>query len=278
MYSIEECERIWAEAGQHGSPEERVQRAKDWLPYYSCIAEPFKKMPVRQDEAYDSFPSYLLREGLLRPEDTVLDIGAGMGGDTLSFAAHCREVTALELSVDCLEVLRHRAEGLGLTNIKAVQLPWENYRPAESYDISYSSMCPAICNVDELRRMESITKRLCCLVAVMRGSYDKHRRAMMAELDIRPKGGMTTELIHYYNALYMMGRQPNVLCRTVHNEYNVPAEKLLDQYTIYFKIFGVDEARSRAFLEDYLSRNAENGVLHEESHIHFAWLWWRVDT
>ena len=124
--------------------------------------------------------------------------------------------------------------------------------------------------------MESMTKRLCCLVAVMRGSYDKHRKAMMAQLGIQPKGGMTTELIHYYNALYLMGRQPNVLCRTMHSETAVPVERLMEQYPIYFKIFGVEEARSRAFLEDYLARNAADGFLREESHINFAMLTWNV--
>lgn len=275
MYSLEECERLWNEAGQHGSPEERIERAKAWLPYYAYLAKPMKTMPVCQQEDEDGFPSYLLRDGLVRPEDSVLDIGACMGGDSLCFAARCRTVTALELSGDCLEVLRRRAERLGLNNIETVQLPWEEYRPTERFDVCYSSMCPAICNADELRRMESLSKRLCCLVTVMRSSYDRHRKAMMAELGIKPKGGMVTELIHFFNALYLMGRQPNVLCRSLHREYDVPVEKLLEQYPIYFKIFGIEEDVSVPFLRDYLARHAENGLLHEESHIHFAWLWWK---
>ena len=274
MYSLEECERLWAEAGQHGAPEVRIERAKAWLPYYAYLAEPTKTMPARQPEDEDGFPAVLIREGMVRPEDSVLDIGAGMGGDSLYFAAHCRSVTALELSGDCLEVLRRRAEGLGLKNIETVQLPWEEYRPAERFDVCYSSMCPAICNVEELRRMESMAGRLCCLVTVTRGSCDRHRKAMMAQLGIKPKGGMVTELIHYFNALYLMGRQPNVLCRTVHREYDVPAEKLLEQYPIYFKIFGVEEDVSVPFLRGYLDRHAENGLLHEESHINFAMIRW----
>ena len=274
MYNLEECERLWEEAGQHGAPPERIQRAKAWLPYYSWLAGPYKTADYSLPAEGNSFPSYLIREGLVKPSDRVLDIGAGMGGDSLCFAAHCEHVTAVELRPDSLEVLRHRATLCSLANITPVLTAWENYHSEELFDVSYSAMCPAICNVDELRRMESVTKRLCCLVAVMRGSYDKHRKAMMTELGIQPKGGMTTELIHYYNALYLMGRQPNVLCRTQHYEYDVPVEKLMEQYPIYFKIFGVEEGRSQAFLCDYLARHAENGLLHEESRIHFAWLWW----
>lgn len=276
MYSLEECERLWNEVGQHGEPSERIRRAEAWLPYYAYIAEPMLRSPFTLAHSADSFPAYLIREKLVRPEDSVLDIGAGMGGDTLYFASHCRSVTALELSSACLDVLRRRAEVLDLHNLEIVQKPWEEFDPQEPFDVSFSSMCPAICNVKELRRMEGMTKRLCCLVAVMRGSYDKHRKAMMAELGIQPKGGMTTELIYYYNALYLMGRQPNVLCRTMHSEYAVPVERLMEQYPIYFRIFGVEEDRSIPFLKDYLARHAENGMLQEESHIHFAWLWWEV--
>ena len=276
MYSLEECEQIWDEAGQHGEPADRIRRAEAWLPYYAYIAGPMLHAPFSLEHTADGFPAYLIWEKLVRPEDSVLDIGAGMGGDTLRFASHCRSVTALELSGACLDVLRHRAEGLDLHNIEIVQKPWEEFEAQKQFDVSFSSMCPAICNVQELRRMEGMTKRLCCLVAVMRGSYDKHRKAMMTELGIQPKGGMTTELIHYYNALYLMGRQPNVLCRTMHSEYAVPVERLMEQYPIYFRIFGVEEDRSIPFLKDYLARHAENGLLHEESHIHFAWLWWDV--
>ena len=276
MYTLEDCLRLWDEAGQHGGPEERIRRAQAWLPYYAYLAKPMLNSPFTPEAEDDSFPSFLIREGLVRPEDSVLDIGAGMGGDSLRFAASCRRVTALELSGACLAVLRRRAERLGIGNVETVQQPWEAFSPSERFDVSYSSMCPAICSGEELGRMEEMTRRLCCLTAVMRGSYDKHRKAMMEELNIRPKGGMATELIHYYNALYLMGRQPNVLCRTVHSETAVPVEKLMEQYPIYFKIFGVEEDRSIPFLEDYLSCHAENGLLREESHIHFAWLWWEV--
>lgn len=274
MYDLDTATQFWEETGQHGSPEERVARAKTWLPYYAYAAAPLKNMPFSLLKEDDGFPAWLMRQGLVRQSDHVLDIGAGMGGDSLAFAAHCRHVTALELSGDCLEVLGNRAAQCALENITAVQGAWEEFRPEERFDVSYSSMCPAICNARELERMEEMTDRLCCLVAVMRGSYDRHRKAMMGELNIRPKGGMTTELIHYFNTLYLMGRQPNILTRTVHREYDIPAEKVLEQYPIYFRIFGVPESASLPYLQGYLSRHAQNGLLREESHIHFALLWW----
>ena len=125
--------------------------------------------------------------------------------------------------------------------------------------------------------MERVSRRACCLVTVMRGSTDKHRRAMMAELGIRPKGGMVTEAIHYFNALYLMGRQPNVRCRTIRQAYDVDAETVLTQYPIYFRIFGVGERESRAYLEKYLAQHGDGGVLHDESTLRQAMITWEVD-
>ena len=276
MYTLAECEKLWEEAGQHGSPSERIERAKTWLPYYTWLVEQQKKKPVSTEENLDGFPALLLREGLIYPEDTILDIGAGPGSDSLFFAAHCRSVTALDMSSDSLQFLSEQAEKMGLVNLIPLQAAWEQFRPEEPFDVSYSSMCPAIGNLEELRRLESITRRLCCLVTVMRGSYDKHRKAMMKELDLHPKGGMLTEPIHYYNALYLTGRQPSVFCRTVSHTYDISEETFLEQYSVYFKIFGIDKERSIPFLRDYFSRNAQDGVLHDESCLHYTLITWTV--
>lgn len=276
MYTLENCEQTWLEAGQHGTAAERVERARAWLPYYSFFAEPQKKADFSLSEDDGYFPSLLLREGLVEPSDHVLEIGAGLGVDSLRFASRCASVTALEMNEDCIEVLRHRAACCGFENLRPVQGAWETFRPEETFDVSYSAMCPAVCNPEELRRLESMTKRRCCLVTVMRGSYEKHRRAMMAGLGVRPKGGMLTELIHYFNVLYLLGRQPSVYSHTEERCCDMTAETVLKRFPVYFKVFGVGEDRSVPFLEDYLARHAENGVLREESRIHYGLITWNV--
>lgn len=276
MYSLENCVKQWEEAGGHGSAEERIRRAESWLPYYSFFAEGQKTGDFSLSDEDGVFPAYLIREGLVKPTDRVLEIGAGLGADSLRFASSCASVTALEMNEDCLQVLRHRAACCGLDNLRPLQGAWETFEPSEPFDVSYSSMCPAICNLEELQRLERMTRRLCCLVTVMRGSHEKHRRAMMTELGIRPKGGMLTEMLHYFNVLYLLGRQPNVITRTVESIRDIPVETALEQFSVYFKIFGVDEERSLPFLRDYLARHAENGVLREESRIHYGMITWTV--
>ena len=277
MYTLETCTNEWAAAGNHGPVSERIERMKRWLPYYACLAKRQLGKAYAPSETAQSFVSELVRVGLLRPEDHVLDIGAGMGGYALELAKHCAKVTALEPSQPCLDVLMERGEICGISErLEPVCGIWEEYHPQERYDLVFASMCPAICDPEELRRMEAMSRRGCCIVTVMRGSVDRHRSAMMAALSIRPKGGMVTEAIHYYQALYLMGRCPNVVCKTEEQSYVVSENTILTQYPVYFRIFDMDEDSSLPFLKQYLKEYGENGGLREESRLLLAMITWRV--
>ena len=276
MYTLEACEKEWDAAGRHGSKEERMERAKRWLPYYACLAQRERGKPFHLPDRDNDMVSALVQSGKLRSGDSLLDIGAGMGSYALELARHCKSVTALDVSEPCLGVLRERAEHCGLDNVSTACGAWEEYSSSEHYDLVFSAMCPAICNTEELRRMEAASGGRCCLITVMRGSIDKHRRAMMAELKVRPSGGMVTEAIHYYNALYLMGRRPDVICRTVERSHDITEETLLTQYPVYFKIFGISEQDSVEFLRKYLARHGDHGVLREESVLNLAMITWET--
>ncbi len=274
MYTLQTCEKLWDEAGQHGTPAERIARTRTWFPYYDYLAKSARGKSFSLHDAPSPFPAHLLREGILTSDATVLDIGAGMGGYALELSRHCRSVTALEPCGECLRVLEERAAQLGIANIETVQSTWEEFVPQTRCDITFSAMCPAICNADELRRMESLTRKTCCLIAVGRGSQDKHRKTMMAQLGIKPHGGMVTEAIHYINTLYLMGRKPNVKWHTVRSATRIPVEQAMEKYPLYFAIFGVAPAQSREFLKSYLARNAVEGFLEEESLLRQALIYW----
>lgn len=276
MYTLEKCEQLWEESGQHGTPQQRIDRAKLWEPYYSLMASPFLLGSPDREIQEHPFVNYLAAEGILNADTTVLDIGAGMGGYTLPLGKLCRRVTALEPVGCCLEVLERRSKACGLDNIQTVHDFWETFQTDIPFDVTLSAMCPAICNAAELRRMENMTRKTCCLVAVQRGSYDKHRKAMMAQLEIKPQGGMTTEAIHYINALYLMGRQPNVKFLESRIPYKTPVPQIMEQYPVYFRIFGIPEYQSIPFLERYLAEYAKDGFLEDESYLRQALIYWNV--
>jgi SAM-dependent methyltransferase len=72
----------------------------------------------------------------------VLEIGCGIGTDTMNFARAGAQVTAVDLSVESLKLAKKRAEVFGLSDrinfyeVNAERL--SNYIPAEKYDLVYS--------------------------------------------------------------------------------------------------------------------------------------------
>ncbi len=72
----------------------------------------------------------------------VLEIGCGIGTDTISFARHGAQVTAVDLTEKSLEVARQRAKVFGLedriTFLQANAERLSEYVPVERYDLVYS--------------------------------------------------------------------------------------------------------------------------------------------
>jgi 2-polyprenyl-3-methyl-5-hydroxy-6-metoxy-1,4-benzoquinol methylase len=72
----------------------------------------------------------------------VLEIGCGIGTDTINFARHGARVTAVDLTEKSLEVARQRAKVFGLdSQIQFVQADAEqlsSFVPVEPYDLVYS--------------------------------------------------------------------------------------------------------------------------------------------
>lgn len=277
MYTLEECEGIWRKAIKLEENSDYEQQAEKWLPYYQYLAENYKIEKTKPKHEARISTEYMCREKILRPQDCVLDIGAGMGDYALEFASYGAEATALEISEPCIQVLRRRAEEKDIQNIRTILKSWEEFsrNSQKKFDVVFSAMCPAICNAEQLLQMEDFSKRHCCLVAPVRGSYDKHRKAMMKMLGIKPKG-MVTEAIHYINTLYLMKRQVNVKTISVLEKNRLTEKEAVEQYSIYFKIFGISEARSSVFIREYFKNNEKDGFLEEESCLKLALISWET--
>ncbi|MEW5723200.1 MAG: class I SAM-dependent methyltransferase [Thermodesulfobacteriota bacterium] len=71
---------------------------------------------------------------------TVLEIGCGLGTDTINFARAGAKVTAVDLSEESLALARRRAElyGLDITFYQADAEKLTNVVPVETYDLVYS--------------------------------------------------------------------------------------------------------------------------------------------
>src|SRR5512141_2394981 len=73
---------------------------------------------------------------LFSPSDRVLEIGAGTGIFTRAIARRCREVTAVDISASMLEILKGKAAGEGLGNIRTIAGNAETMDLGGSYTVA----------------------------------------------------------------------------------------------------------------------------------------------
>ncbi len=275
--TLDECKQAWEKAGGHGEKQDRIARNIRWLAYYGYLAKKQENAEAYLNPVAEEAVEFLAAQQVLTTKSTVIDIGSGTGGYSLAFAKHCAYVTAMDMDEASLRVLTKNAKQLGINNISTTEAMWENYTDDKKYSVAFSSMCPAICNYQELLKMEALAEESCCLVAVSRGSFDLHRKKLMELLAVKPVGGMTTEAIWYMNMLYLMGRNPGIKSRTDCYEYQLPIEEICTRNEVYFEIFGIPASRSGPVLRKYFDGVAEKGMVSDESHLNTALIYWKPD-
>ena len=272
--NLKDIALTWEEKYRYGSIEERKIRASLWKPYYSMIYKAQENVKYQVPTKLDELIQKLCDKGAITEDSKVLDIGCGLGGHTFQISKVARKVVSLDTNEVALSILNKRAKENGVKNVTVVNTSWEDYQSTDKFDLVFSSMCPAICNIDEIKKMESLSKGSCALITVMAGSYDKHRKAMMGELNLKPEG-MITDFDTYKEVLTAMGRKIQTDSKTTKHEYKTYLEDLLETMPTYFKIFGIDEETSVSFIKDYFDKNQEDGHLNDETLMNIGLIYWK---
>jgi SAM-dependent methyltransferase len=148
-------------------------------------------------------PLFQRLRAILRPEDTVLDVGAGAGRYALPLAALARRVIAVEPSPAMRRHLEARIAADRVSNVTVVGAPWPE---AETEDADVTLCAHVVYGVREiaqfLRALDRRTRRV-CLIAIR---VDQHpglqelSRALFGEERVRQPA-----LLDLYNALAEIG-------------------------------------------------------------------------
>jgi SAM-dependent methyltransferase len=146
---------------------EQVDQFREASPadFYAPVAGMFRDHPRRQDE-----PSLDALRALVRPDDVVLDIGAGGGRYALPLALATREVIAMDPSEGMLRVLREGMAEHGIHNVRVVAGRWPDDAAGLEADVALMSHIGY--DVEDigpfLQAMEAAARRLCIAVLLER--------------------------------------------------------------------------------------------------------------
>jgi len=159
--SASDALRAWAERVR--ANREQVDRFREASPadFYAPVAGMFRADPRRRDD-----PSLEALRALVRPSDTVLDIGAGGGRLALPLALETRQVTAIDPSEGMLNVLRAGMAEHNISNIEVINGRWPELSSGIQADVALISHIGY--DVEEigpfLDAMETAARRLCVAV------------------------------------------------------------------------------------------------------------------
>ena len=97
----------------------------------------------------------------------IIDIGCGTGIYGLVIASKAKKVLCFDISEGMIEVLKDEAERFDIKNIDVVvddfkEYRFENYK--KSFDISFASMTPAIKDLNDVLKMEYLSKEFCIYI------------------------------------------------------------------------------------------------------------------
>jgi len=207
-----------------------------WYEYWDEIAAQCQEGELRPRGLEREIVRYLLQQQLLVPGDQVLDVGCGAGTFTLPFAATASGVTGVDPSAVMLSRLHRAAKRACMDNIRTLRTTWEDYRPAENYDLVFSAFCPGIYDRHTLARMEQASARSCCYVA-----GDISHFHLLSQLWGVVTGECFTaeawDVAHPLDYLRSAGRNPRVRRFRSRSIQRVPSRDAVDEFAAYFRSF-----------------------------------------
>lgn len=155
----------------------------------------------------------------LRPDDTVLDVGCGVGPLTIPAARKVKTVYALDSSPQMLDILMQNAKEQGLDNIVPVLGNWYDLVPGKDYpvcDVSIARHAPC---QNDIIAFSRTAKRYCYSlwnVAPLQQEDYHSNPGMLSDPKINPNrtynepnGRMFGFNVHF-NLLYDAGANPEV--------------------------------------------------------------------
>ena len=220
--------------------------------------------------------------GMLFPGARVLDIGCGVGKYGTYLAELGYDVTLTDISG---EMLRHARE-----NMAQFKTPWAvvqcdfnevtGREPvfAEGFDLSISTMSPAIHDAETVRKMSAMTRGFCFL-ARFSAWEQPFRDTLMRRMGLEPRqlhSGLKEDCDSMIRTVRETGFTPRL--RVV--DYNWSDERTPEQMAEYLirRYFdgeaNAEEKRAEALLAARALADAD-GLIRDGVNTKVAWIWWK---
>lgn len=226
------------------------------------------------EKIHDDITDYLVSEGYLNGNRTLLDIGCGPGTYSFRFSEYVKAITAIDKSPRMIERILRESESRGIGNLQAGCADWNFYIPDEKYDVAFSSLCPPVNSSESILRMEKCSRDLCVYISSMPGNRD----SIYFEIWNRLGRNYTFE---GYDTRYprrfleTLGRSPVLKVFETKTKKESDCAELCEHYVKKFSHYG-NFPNISELIEDVVYSFAEGNRVYTEQNNRLGLLIWNV--
>lgn len=246
-----------------------------WQTFYNTVGDVWQEMSGDgQRLLAEKIVAFLIREQLVKPDDTFIDVGCGPGSLSLAFAEQGLSVIALDASEKMVAITRAAAERRGMSNLIAIESDWLSYRPERPGHLVLAASFPQAVNPKGIRHLERLATRCCGLLLGCGKDILPFRQRLWDELMDTPLQTTHSHLACAINYLLASGRNASLHRFEVPVRLNLSAASAIRFYENYFAIFGKAGPEVAAHIEAAVSPFASDGCLDFTGTLSLALIYW----
>ncbi len=237
----------------------RFDWARDWAERLSCsgLRANLNRKGVAPEQFWDNYNGWmewqnrsqypgLILERLktfIRPENTLLDIGAGAGAYLVALAKVCRRVTAVEPSAGQFNRLNNNLRQNNIREPVLINKRWEEVSLEEigRQDIVLAAYSFEMQDIRAaLQKMVQVAEKYCFFI---------HTAGHDLTILLREQLGVPSgpDYIYLYNILYEEGYRPNV--EIISRSYSLPLEQQMSMFAMNPGLTGEQQRELYHYLE-----------------------------
>lgn len=269
--------KAWEQARKNSALAIGYANEKGWADYWNAVAQSYSRRNKEIAGHCQELVGWLAGEGILNAETIVLDVGCGPGTYALPLAERVKEVVALDVAENMLQVLCAEAAEKGLAaRVRTLLGRWEDVKDEKQFDLVFAANSPAVYNYETLVKMNRVSRKYCCLVSFARGCCLHLRNQLWKKVMGAEISGSAFDVIYPFNILYCEGYYPQVKFMRYTACYRERFEVLREHYLTFFKIFGQQGPGVEKAITEHLLSLSQNGYCEDRAEIHLGIMWWRV--
>ncbi|WP_371378482.1 class I SAM-dependent methyltransferase [Sporomusa aerivorans] len=268
----------WQEVRETSSQAPSYGNKEGWQQFWNTYAELHALRNRQSRSIYNAVVDGLIADGVISAFSEVLDIGCGPGTYTLPLATKARHVTGLDTAGQMLAMLRSESIHEGLTcRLTPRQGDWLDFPSEPAYDVVFAANTAAINDYDSLMKMNDVSRGVCCLIGFAGTYHIKVRTLLWEHLMGTPPEHAAFDIQYPFNILYQERYLPNIKFYSYRERYRETLAYMIEYYTSYFKLFGLEGPEITAKITEFLANRAVEDYCTELINTTIGVLWWRAD-